>query len=127
MFFQFFWAESRTRTGDLFITNELLYQLSYFGDTLFFLKCDAKVVNNILLAKYFAYFFSKPWFLWSEDLVSCLNLFQIVCEVGINNGAQPGIFPFREICSLLIDYQRKGEIPYVETSRFVENLLVFSF
>lgn len=25
-------AESRTRTGDLFITNELLYQLSYFGD-----------------------------------------------------------------------------------------------
>ena len=30
-------AESRTRTGDLFITNELLYQLSYFGD------CGAKV------------------------------------------------------------------------------------
>ena len=25
-------AESRTRTGDLFITNELLYQLSYFGN-----------------------------------------------------------------------------------------------
>ena len=24
-------AESRTRTGDLLITNELLYQLSYFG------------------------------------------------------------------------------------------------
>lgn len=52
-------AESGTRTRDLFITNELLYQLSYFGDTLFFLKCDAKVVNNILLAKYFAYFFFK--------------------------------------------------------------------
>lgn len=29
-------AESGTRTRDLFITNELLYQLSYFGDTLFF-------------------------------------------------------------------------------------------
>lgn len=82
-------------------------------------------MNNILLAKYFAYFFFKAVILWSEDLVSCLNLFQIVCEVGINNGAQPGIFPFREICSLLIDYQRKGEISYVETSRFVENLLVF--
>ena len=26
-------AESRTRTGDLLITNELLYQLSYFGST----------------------------------------------------------------------------------------------
>ena len=25
-------AESRTRTGDLFITNEVLYQLSYFGN-----------------------------------------------------------------------------------------------
>ena len=25
-------AESRTRTGDLLITNELLYQLSYFGN-----------------------------------------------------------------------------------------------
>ena len=25
-------AESRTRTGDLRITNALLYQLSYFGD-----------------------------------------------------------------------------------------------
>lgn len=24
-------ADTRTRTGDLFITNELLYQLSYFG------------------------------------------------------------------------------------------------
>ena len=24
-------AETRTRTGDLFITNELLYQLSHFG------------------------------------------------------------------------------------------------
>ena len=26
-------AESGTRTRDLLITNELLYQLSYFGDT----------------------------------------------------------------------------------------------
>ena len=25
-------AEDRIRTDDLFITNELLYQLSYFGD-----------------------------------------------------------------------------------------------
>ena len=25
------WAESGTRTRDLLITNELLYQLSYFG------------------------------------------------------------------------------------------------
>ena len=25
-------AETRTRTGDLFITNELLYQLSHFGE-----------------------------------------------------------------------------------------------
>ena len=33
-------AESRTRTGDLFITNELLYQLSYFG----FFKSAAKIV-----------------------------------------------------------------------------------
>ena len=32
-------AESRTRTGDLLITNELLYQLSYFGVSL----DDAKV------------------------------------------------------------------------------------
>ena len=28
----FIWAETRTRTGDLFITNELLYQLSHFGN-----------------------------------------------------------------------------------------------
>ena len=32
--FYFYRAESRTRTGDLFITNELLYQLSYFGGDL---------------------------------------------------------------------------------------------
>lgn len=64
-------AESGTRTRDLFITNELLYQLSYFGDTLFFLKCDAKVVNNILLAKYFAYFFFKAviFMVWRLSLV----------------------------------------------------------
>lgn len=28
-------AESGTRTRDLLITNELLYQLSYFGEELF--------------------------------------------------------------------------------------------
>ncbi len=30
-----FRAETGTRTRDLFITNELLYQLSYFGNPLF--------------------------------------------------------------------------------------------
>ena len=33
-------AEERNRTVDLFITNELLYQLSYFG------ILDHKSVNN---------------------------------------------------------------------------------
>ena len=36
------WAESGTRTRDLLITNELLYQLSYFGDNLF-MKSDANL------------------------------------------------------------------------------------
>lgn len=35
------WAESGTRTRDLLITNELLYQLSYFGSLL--LKSDANL------------------------------------------------------------------------------------
>lgn len=36
-------AESGTRTRDLFITNELLYQLSYFGERLaLFLVCECK-------------------------------------------------------------------------------------
>ena len=35
-------AESGTRTRDLLITNELLYQLSYFGDNLF-MKSDANL------------------------------------------------------------------------------------
>lgn len=54
-------AESRTRTGDLFITNELLYQLSYFGKNSFektlFLNCDAKVVLLHETAKLLSYFF----------------------------------------------------------------------
>ena len=29
-------AENRSRTDDLFITNELLYQLSYFGEPVLF-------------------------------------------------------------------------------------------
>ena len=38
-----FGAESGTRTRDLFITNELLYQLSYFGERLaLFLVCECK-------------------------------------------------------------------------------------
>ena len=31
-YYPFIWAETRTRTGDLFSTNELLYQLSHFGN-----------------------------------------------------------------------------------------------
>ena len=30
-------ADTRTRTGDLFITNELLYQLSHIGDEIKFM------------------------------------------------------------------------------------------
>ena len=41
-------AESRTRTGDPFITNEMLYQLSYFGKVckarkMLFPFCGAKI------------------------------------------------------------------------------------
>ena len=38
-----FGAETRTRTGDLFITNELLYQLSHFGQNL---NCGAKICKK---------------------------------------------------------------------------------
>jgi len=34
-------AESRTRTDDLLITNQLLYQLSYFGLPLRLYRCAA--------------------------------------------------------------------------------------
>ena len=59
-----FWAESRTRTGDLFITNELLYQLSYFGDKkmsleLHFSFASAKVVLLILHTKHLLTFFEN--------------------------------------------------------------------
>lgn len=40
-------AESRTRTGDLFITNELLYQLSYFG-VFFIFGCKCNQSNRYL-------------------------------------------------------------------------------
>lgn len=42
-------AESGTRTRDLFITNELLYQLSYFGSP--FLNCGAKLEIKIQVSK----------------------------------------------------------------------------
>ena len=53
-------AESGTRTRDLLITNELLYQLSYFGDGMRSgiseLRC--KFICFFRLAKGFAVFFS---------------------------------------------------------------------
>lgn len=36
-------AGSRTRTGDLRITNALLYQLSYFGN-IYFLNAGANII-----------------------------------------------------------------------------------
>lgn len=47
-------AETRTRTGDLFITNELLYQLSHFGNLLF---SDCKVTSFCEYANKTARFF----------------------------------------------------------------------
>ena len=44
-------AESRTRTGDLLITNELLYQLSYFGVSLTMQK-----YNKLLILQNFWYY-----------------------------------------------------------------------
>ena len=50
-------ADTRARTGDLFITNELLYQLSHIGN------CGAKVVKKIHSPKLFRLFFLKNSFL----------------------------------------------------------------
>lgn len=36
-------ADTRTRTGDLRITNALLYQLSYFGN-IYFLNAGANII-----------------------------------------------------------------------------------
>ena len=46
-------AESGTRTRDLFITNELLYQLSHFGLVMFWASCrirtnDPEITNHVL-------------------------------------------------------------------------------
>lgn len=51
------WAASRNRTGDLFITSETLYRLSYCG---VFWKSVAKIVFLILFHKNIRNFF------WSE-------------------------------------------------------------
>lgn len=50
-------AESGTRTRDLLITNELLYQLSYFG--LSFLESDAKIPLFFNIPKENALFYRK--------------------------------------------------------------------
>ena len=39
IFFHLSGAESRARTDDLLITNQLLYQLSYFGPPLRLYRC----------------------------------------------------------------------------------------
>ena len=48
-------AESGTRTRDLLITNELLYQLSYFGKQKF-LFCGSKLLLIFLLTNVFPFF-----------------------------------------------------------------------
>jgi hypothetical protein len=55
-------ADTRTRTGDLFITNELLYQLSHIGgysnELIHFLYVDAKVKDFFLSTKLYPQFFA---------------------------------------------------------------------
>lgn len=54
-------ADTRTRTGDLFITNELLYQLSHIGlNDSYLLLAFAKVGLIFEKTKYFIpYFYSQ--------------------------------------------------------------------
>ncbi len=46
-------ADTRTRTGDLFITNELLYQLSHIGFSMnSFSIADAKIIYFFFATKF---------------------------------------------------------------------------
>ena len=63
-------AESRTRTGDLLITNELLYQLSYFGVSL----DDAKVQQTFDTTKRLRFEFAFATHFTKEKLSNTDNL-----------------------------------------------------
>ena len=63
-------AESRTRTGDLLITNELLYQLSYFGVSL----DDAKVQQTFDTTKRLHFGFAFATHFTKEKLSNTDNL-----------------------------------------------------
>ncbi len=62
-------AESRTRTGDLLITNELLYQLSYFGVSL----DDAKVQQTFDTTKRLRFGFAFATHFTKEKLSNTDN------------------------------------------------------
>ena len=98
-----------------------------FRQYIVFLKCDAKVVNIILMAKYFAYFFYKAVIFMSWRLSLVLKSSSDCLWSWHKQWCTARHFPFRETCSLFIDCQRKGEISFAETSRSIGNLFVFSF
>ena len=58
---RYFWPTTGTRTRDLFVTNEMLYRLSYCGD------CGAKVILLRIPTNSLAYFFRCNHIFFSPD------------------------------------------------------------
>ncbi len=69
-------AESRTWTGDLRITNALLYQLSYFGNTQYNMLNYWYLQFNSVIFLILCNFWFKCWFkqMWINKLVNYLYL-----------------------------------------------------